>query len=101
MTIHTKMMNSGSINMLKRSERFLFHRSVTDSTSEMKSSIASDTVLITDRVGYSKSIRACVTMYCNLVIALIKMLFAASACGGLPTHSPQAFPRSNLGYTFT
>ena len=74
MTIYIKMMNSGNINMLKRSERFLFHRSVTDSTSEMKSSIASDTVLITDRVGYSKSIRTCGTMYYNLVIALIKML---------------------------
>ncbi|MEA1999974.1 MAG: hypothetical protein U9N61_11720, partial [Euryarchaeota archaeon] len=70
-----KMMNSGSINMLKRSEMFLFHRSVTDSTSEMKSSIASDTVLIMDMVGYSKSIKVCVTMYCNLVIALIKMLW--------------------------
>ena len=74
MTIYMKMMNSGSINMLKRSEMFLFHRSVTDSTSEMKSSIASDTVLIMDMVGYIKSIKVCVTMYCNLVIALIKML---------------------------
>ena len=74
MTMYMKMMNSGSINMLKRSEMFLFHRSVTDSTSEMKSSIASDTVLIMDMVGYSKSIKVCVIMYCNLVIALIKML---------------------------
>ncbi|RZN35108.1 MAG: hypothetical protein EF813_09335 [Methanosarcinales archaeon] len=69
-----KIMNSGSINMLKRSERFLFHRSVTDNTSEMKSSIASDTVLIMDMEGYNKSIKLCVTMCCNLVVTLIKML---------------------------
>lgn len=63
-------MSKGSIAMLKLYESSLSHRSVTDSTSDTESSIASAMVIIVHGMEFGRSISAHVIMGWNRFLHL-------------------------------